>query len=205
MDGYARTLLSKWGALLPAEAVHCLERIQRAASRLDLLVRDVLAYSRLGQDEVQLQPLALDELLEDMLEQHPEFETAAAINIRKPLLRVMGHPALLTQCLSNLVANGLKFVAPGVSPQLSVASEPTGGKIRISVSDNGIGIAPEHRDRVFRIFSRVHSEKVYPGTGIGLAIVKKAVARMGGELGFESQPGKGSTFWFTLASASGND
>jgi signal transduction histidine kinase len=78
------------------------------------------------------------------------------------------------------------------------------GSIRVSITDNGIGIHPEHHDRIFQIFGRIHPEKRYPGTGIGLAIVKKAVARMNGESGFESELGKGSRFWFTLPNGNGN-
>jgi signal transduction histidine kinase len=97
-----------------------------------------------------------------------------------------------------LISNALKFVAPGVTPQVRLRTEKLGAKVRVWVIDNGIGIHADHRDRVFQIFGRVYPEKRYPGTGIGLAIVKKAVARMGGESGFESELGQGSRFWFTL-------
>ena len=115
-----------------------------------------------------------------------------------------GDPIRLTQSLGNLIENALKFIAPGTTPQVRICSELIRGKVRVTVADNGVGIEPEHHNRIFQIFGRVYSEKQYPGTGIGLAIVKKAVARMGGEAGFESEFGKGSRFWFTLPYANGN-
>ena len=114
---------------------------------------------------------------------------------------VLGHEAFVNQCLSNLIDNALKFVPAGVTPQLRICSEATEQNIKICVIDNGIGIDPCHSDRIFRIFGRIHSDKTFPGTGIGLAIVSKAVARMGGTVGFTSEPGKGSTFWISLKNA----
>src|SRR5262249_9578126 len=120
------------------------------------------------------------------------------------------------QALSNLMSNALKFMPPGRKPRVRVWTEelrPDGdltqsrnGKlapwVRIWVEDNGIGIAPEDQRRVFRIFERVHSAHRYEGTGIGLAIVQKAVERMGGRIGVQSNPGEGSRFWIELRGAS---
>src|SRR4029079_16711363 len=109
--------------------------------------------------------------------------------------------ACVTQCITNLLDNALKFVAPGTVPHVRIRSELTAGKVRLWGSDNGVGIQPEHAGRIFQIFGRVYPEKHYEGTGIGLAIVKKAMARMGCETGFVSEFGKGSHFWITLAAA----
>jgi signal transduction histidine kinase len=123
------------------------------------------------------------------------------IDVRAPLLAVCGHPAFLTQCVSNLLGNALKFVTPGVAPSIQIWTEPAGDNVRLLVRDNGIGIAPEHRDRIFQIFGRVHNDKLYEGTGIGLAVVQRAVDRMGGTIDFDSEPGRGSTFWIELPAA----
>jgi signal transduction histidine kinase len=205
MQGYSKALLQDYGPKLEPEAVQSLERIQRAANRLDLLIRDVLAYSRIAKSDIHLKPVALGPLLQDIIAQQPEIENSLrAITICQPLHTVMGHEAYLTQCFSNLIENALKFVQPGVAPQVRIHSETREDRIRICVTDRGIGISREHHHRIFQIFGRIHPEKHFPGTGIGLAIVKKAVARMRGESGFESEPGKGSCFWFTLPKANGD-
>ena len=114
------------------------------------------------------------------------------------MLKVLGHEALATQCLSNLLDNAVKFVAPGVHPQVRVWTEPRANRVRVWVEDNGIGVSKEYHERIFRMFERLHANERYPGTGIGLAIVRKAVERMGGQAGVESEPGKGSRFWLDL-------
>ena len=120
--------------------------------------------------------------------------------IEGKLPSVLGNTAGLTQCLSNLLGNAVKFVAPGVHPEVRVRAERLpGGQIpcvRLSVQDNGIGIPAEAHQKVFEIFLRLSTK--YDGTGIGLAIVKKAVERMGGKVGLQSAPGSGSTFWLDL-------
>jgi signal transduction histidine kinase len=101
--------------------------------------------------------------------------------------------------VANLIGNAIKFVPAGTRPQLRVWSEPREeGRVRLWVEDNGIGIAPEHQDKVFAIFERIHPTERYPGTGIGLAIVMRALERMGGACGVESEPGRGSRFWLEL-------
>ncbi|HWI56342.1 MAG TPA: ATP-binding protein, partial [Bacillota bacterium] len=111
------------------------------------------------------------------------------------------NPTLLTQVITNLLSNALKFVARGVRPRVEVAIKEAGRQVRVEVRDNGIGIAPEYQEKVFRMFERLHTTAEYPGTGIGLAIVQKAMLRMGGKLGLESTPGQGSCFWIELARA----
>ena len=113
----------------------------------------------------------------------------------------MGHGASLTQCISNLLENAVKFVAPGVKPQLRVYAEPVDHKMRLWFEDNGIGIDKAGQTKLFEMFQRVHGNHQYEGTGIGLAIVRKAVDRMNGEVGVESEVGKGSRFWLQLRKA----
>ena len=118
--------------------------------------------------------------------------------MKKPLPTVAAHPATLGQVVANLIANALKFAAPGVSPMIDIWAEQRDANVRLWVEDNGIGIEPEYQERIFQVFERLHGVESYPGTGIGLAIVRKGVERMGGTAGVESVPGQGSRFWVTL-------
>jgi signal transduction histidine kinase len=115
----------------------------------------------------------------------------------------MGHEPTLAQIFVNLISNAIKFQQPGVPPQVKItALHSLEGMVRISVIDNGIGIQPDHLARLFKVFERLHGIEQYPGTGIGLAIVKRGSERMGGRCGVESKPGVGSTFWVELPQAS---
>ena len=168
------------------------------------MTQEVLSYSQLARADINLQPIDLDKLVRDVVEQYPQLGgdgREGKIIIRSPLLPVLGHEGFLTQALANLLTNACKFVAPGTTPQVIVRTEAMGEGVRLWVEDNGIGIAPEHHDRLFKMFGRIHPDDKYEGTGIGLAIVKKAAERMGGTVGFESEPGKGSRFWVQLRKA----
>lgn len=105
----------------------------------------------------------------------------------------------MAQCISNLLNNAVKFVAPDAIPHVKVSTEPLNSDVRIYIQDNGIGIAAENQKRIFEMFERLNT--VYEGTGFGLAIVRKAVQRMGGQLGLESELGQGSKFWIQLPRA----
>jgi signal transduction histidine kinase len=125
------------------------------------------------------------------------------VTVQAPPLFVRAHPATLEHALSNLIGNALKFVREGVPPEVLIRAEAQRGRVRIEVADNGIGIAREYQDRIFRVFERLHSEGEYPGTGIGLAIVKKGIERMDGQAGLESVLGQGSRFWIELPEDAG--
>lgn len=126
----------------------------------------------------------------------------AAIHI-EPLPSVVGHEPSITQVFSNLLGNAVKFVHPGEQPQVRLRSERRGENVRIWIEDSGIGIPPEYQHRLFNMFERVHANLPYEGTGVGLAIVRKAMERMNGAYGIESQGGNGSRFWIELKAAEG--
>ena len=123
------------------------------------------------------------------------------MTVDSPLPVVIGHDATLAQAVTNLVGNALKFVPPGKKPMVHISAERRDRYTRLWVTDNGLGIAPDQHEMIFRVFERLHRREDYPGTGIGLAIVRKGLERMGGRSGVESAPGSGSRFWIELQSA----
>lgn len=175
------------------------KRIARAAGVMDTLVTDLLTYGRIACSELRLTPVevlpawaaALAQFQDDINERGARIETAA------PLPAVRAHRGMLIQVLVNLLGNALKFVPPERTPQLTFRAEERGEKMRLWLEDNGIGIAPHHQDRIFRVFERLNARE-YGGTGIGLSIVAKGVERMGGSVGVISAEGEGSHFWIEL-------
>jgi K+-sensing histidine kinase KdpD len=203
MDGFSTILTREYAPRLDEDGQYILKQIIDSAGRMDLLIHGLLAYGRLGHAEFPVSPVALKPLIGRVIEQMNDEIVAkqAEIQLAADWPTVMANQALLETVLSNYIKNGLKFVAAGTTPKLKLWPEARANRVRIWVEDNGIGIAPEWLNRVFRIFERVHPYKEYPGTGMGLAIAAKAVERMRGEVGVESTPGKGSRFWFELPSA----
>ena len=202
MQGYSDALLEEYNGKLGAPAVEYLTRIRRSASRMDLLIQDVLAYSRVAKGAIELKEVNVEAVIRDVIQNYPALQPDKAhISVISPILAVLGHDAYLTQIVSNLLSNAAKFVEPGKKPRVAVRSRAEGEMVRIEFTDEGIGIAAWHQKQIFQIFGRVYSEKKYEGTGIGLAIAKKAAERMGGALGVESEPGKGSTFFVLLKGA----
>jgi signal transduction histidine kinase len=166
---------------------------------MDQLIQDVLAFARLSRQEITLEPIDVDTLLREIVQERPELQLARAdIRIESPLRKMYGHPASLTQCVTNLLDNAVKFVAPGVRPRVRVYSEAYDSRVRLCFEDNGIGIEKAAQRRLFEMFQRMHTGSEYEGTGIGLAIVRKSAERMGGEVGLESEVGRGSRFWVDL-------
>jgi signal transduction histidine kinase len=200
MQSYAHILVDECSGKLNETEVNYLQQIMRSAVRLDSLIRDVLSYTKILHTRQTIKRVDLDRLLRDIIETYPnELPIKPEIEIKGVLPAVLGNEALLTQCMSNLLSNGAKFVAAGVTPNLVIWAEERGQSwIRVWFKDNGLGIAPENHERVFRMFERIYPSTEYEGTGIGLTIVRKAIERMDGNLGFASELGKGSSFWIEL-------
>lgn len=208
MQGFADLIEEEQGRDLPALSLEYINRIKTAASRLDQLITDSLNFSKTVRQELPTEPVDLNELLPGLVETYPNLQPdKAEIKIANRLPTVLGNQAALTQCFSNLLGNAVKFTKPGTKAAIRVwsepalqAGEPNGARptARIWVEDKGIGIRADSLERIFGMFQR--AAKGYEGTGIGLAIVRKVVERMGGRVGVESQLGEGSRFWVELPS-----
>jgi signal transduction histidine kinase len=205
MHGYADALAEDHAPNLPEEGRRFTQRIMAAAARMEALIQDILTYSRLSREEVRLRPVSLEDAVDRVLgHARPRIEeTGAEVALERPLGIVSAHPATLEQVLDNLIANALKFVAPGEPPRIRIRAENLEERVRLWVEDSGIGIDPAHRDRIFEPFQRLHGIETYPGTGIGLAIVRRSLERMDGRCGVAPQEGPGSRFWIELRSADG--
>jgi PAS domain S-box-containing protein len=200
MQSFAQYLVDEYGSKLDNRGINYLHQIMRSAVRLDRLIQDVLSYTRILHAKLPMEQVNLDRLVRDIIDTFPNGQPIKPeIQIQGTLPTVMGNEALLAQCVSNLLSNGAKFISTGTTPRLEVSAEAIGeASIRVRFKDNGIGIAPENHDRIFRLFERIHPTTSYEGTGIGLTIVRKAAERMGALVGFDSEPGKGSNFWIQL-------
>jgi signal transduction histidine kinase len=201
--GFAEILQEDCGPKIDDRARSHLDRIIRSAGEMDNLIKDLLEYSRVSRDRIEVQPVQLNGLFSELETQlEPEIhDKHATLSIQSPLPAVMAHELTLRQVFANLLANALKFVNPAQHPEVRVYSEPAiDGHVRIWVEDKGVGIDPKHFDRIFGVFEQLDPE-TYGGTGIGLAIVRRAVERMGGHVGVESQPEKGSRFYVELRKA----
>ena len=197
ITGFAEALKEDYGQNLDSTAHEYLQQVLDGAARMNRLVEDLLNYSRLSRVEIGLHPTKVADAVGKAAKQVDPAAGSVACEV-PPAAWVIAHEPTLVQLLYNLINNGLKFHSPDVEPRVVVRYAEHGGFGRISVTDNGIGIAPQHQDRVFKVFERLHGIEDYPGTGIGLAIVKRGAERMSGRVGLESELGKGSTFWIEL-------
>jgi signal transduction histidine kinase len=170
---------------------------------MDALINDVLAYTRVLRQEIKLQRVDVEKLVRELISTYPELQSSEAdISIEGALPPVCANPASLSQCISNLLTNAVKFVAAGTRPRLKIRAESIGPVVRLWFEDNGLGIAQRDRERIFKMFERAGDPKAFEGTGMGLAIVHKAVERMGGAVGVEPAVGQqGSLFWIQLPKA----
>jgi len=200
MQSFAHYLMEEYGNKFDEQGVQYLQQIMRSSVRLDRLIQDVLSYTRIVHAKLPIVPVDLDRLVRDVVEIFPNGRPIKPeIHIKGALPQVMANEALLAQCVTNLLGNGAKFVSPGTTPRMEISAEAIDpDAIRVWFKDNGIGIAPENHDRIFNLFERIHPVAQYEGTGIGLTIVRKAVVRMGAQIGFDSELGKGSNFWIQL-------
>ncbi|MFE4105822.1 PAS domain-containing sensor histidine kinase [Almyronema epifaneia] len=200
IEGLARIFQEDYGDRLDEAGHEYTQMLIDSAAQMDGLIRDLLSYSRLGRRDIQLSAVDLGVLIPQVWrELGVTFnEPQPQITLDESLPVVLAQRTVLRQVIANLLTNAVKFVEPGTIPTLHIWAENQDGWVQVWVEDNGVGIAPRHQERIFRPFERLFGIEQYPGTGIGLAIVQRGIARMGGQVGVESTLEQGSRFWFRL-------
>jgi PAS domain S-box-containing protein len=201
--GFAAALLEDFGHVLGEAGREYVQRIFSAAKRLEALVNDLLAYASVSREKVPLGTVDLQKIAGQARRDLSEVLSSPGVTLDTSGVqgKVRAHESSLQLVVNNLVSNALKFTRPGEPAHARLWTERQGDSVRLWVEDRGIGIAPRYHSKLFGVFQRLHSAEQYPGTGIGLALVKKGVERMGGDVGLESEAGKGSRFWVELKAA----
>ncbi len=230
--GYCEILLEDYSGEFPEKAREYIERMKRAAEGMDLLTRDLLQFSRISRQQITSEPVGLRSVIGEIVSHSPGLQAPGVLTVRSPIHDVVGNRTMVQQCLSNLLDNALKFVEPTETPRIIVWSElrdagtagttsagaapvtpatpaeneetTTPAHVRVFVEDSGIGVPPDHHKRIFGIFERLQGPRKYEGTGIGLAIVARAVQRMHGTCGVECKRDAGSRFWIELPAVPGS-
>ena len=200
--GCVQLLQQRYRDQLDGRAHQLIAHAVAGATRMHTLIQDLLAYSQVGTSGASLQPTACAAVLKDVLaDLEVSIQESGAVVTAAPLPTVWADPAQLRQVFQNLIGNALKFRGEE-PPRIHIGVERQGGEWVLAVGDNGIGIDPQYFERIFQAFQRLHNQRKYAGSGIGLAICKKIVERHGGRIWVTSEPGKGSTFSFTIADRS---
>lgn len=201
--GFTSLCIRRYGDSLPPEARELLEGAMGGARRMQAFIRDLLAYSQAG-TELANDVVDLDGAMHSVLAGLRAAISGSGAEISvDPLPPAMGDRRAIERVLQNLLSNAIKFQAGGARPRIRVRGAVDGGRCRIAVEDNGIGVPAGQNDRIFKMFQSAHSREEFPGTGIGLAICAKLVERMGGRIEVSSEVGEGSTFTVDLAAAEG--
>jgi PAS domain S-box-containing protein len=200
IDGYSRILLEDYRERLDEDGRKVLANVRRSVAQMHALIDDMLAYSRMERCRLEIRPVELAALVRAAVAGMPAAAGAGGgrIEQRVPPLQVRVDPDGLMLVLRNLIENGLKFSRGRADALVSIGAESCDGCVRLWVRDNGVGFDMQYHDRIFEMFRRLHRGDEYPGTGIGLALVKKAVQRMGGRVWAHSAPGQGATFFVEL-------
>ncbi len=200
MQGFAHALIRQSSDSLDDQSKDYAGRIISSGESLEALINDLLQYSRLAFEELELQVVELSDVVKEARAQvlADLEERAAVVKVDSRLPQAVGNHRTLVQVVSNLLSNASKFVPRDRTPEIVVSGERVDGWVRLSISDNGVGIPPDQQERIFRTFERGRENQDRQGTGIGLAIVRKGMERVGGTVSLESRPGEGTTFHLKL-------
>ena len=200
IGGFSQILLEDHRERLGEEARQLLDRIVRNVNHMHQLIGDLLAYSRMERHPPEIQSLDLPGLINRLMRDQDELFAESGIHLETqlPPLRVRADREGLTVALRNLLENACKFSRNSPAPRIELGARPRDDHVELWIRDNGIGFDMREHDRIFTLFQRLQRSDEYPGTGIGLALVKKAMQRMGGQVWAESSPGDGATFYLAL-------
>jgi len=198
IGSFTQLLARRYGGQLNATADEFISYIVDGVSRMQALINDLLAYSQVGTRDATFQPSGCEAVIEQALANlKPSIDETGAVITHSPLPSLWADGTQLVQLFQNLIGNAIKYRGEA-PPRIHLAAERQGEEWVFSIRDNGIGFDPKHAERIFTIFQRLHDRDEYPGTGIGLAICKKIVEHHAGRIWAESEPGRGSGFFFTI-------
>lgn len=203
LHGLTQALVEDYGDRLDDTGRDYARTVVESAVQMERLIEDLLEYSRLSRADLPRDRVEFRDVVDRVLARLAPLIAvrSASVSVDGPLPAVTGHVGTLEQVITNLVTNAVTFVAAERRPMVRVHGDEDDTVVRVTVEDNGIGIAPEHQERVFKIFERLHGVERYPGTGVGLALVRRGIERLGGRVGVESEVGRGSRFWVELPKA----
>ncbi|MGE0683209.1 MAG: PAS domain S-box protein [Candidatus Binatia bacterium] len=203
VSGFAEIIARRHRAALNEEGQHYIDNIVEASARMSRLIDDLLVYSRVGRRAISLKPIPLQEVFLQVTKDLAQriAATGAQLTIPHTLPHVLGDLTLLSQIFTNLVGNALLYHKPTEPPRITVSCQPHNGRIVVCIMDEGIGIPVEYQEKIFNMFQRLHSNDTYPGTGIGLAIVKKSTELLGGRVWVQSAVDRGSAFYVEMRAA----
>jgi len=202
--GYLQIFAEDHGPAMDPRARECMEKVHQGAQKLSEMIEELLRLSRLGRQQMSVQPILLDTLVHEVV--HGLENDASGRQIEwhiDALPTVQGDPPMIRQLFTNLVANAIKFTRPRSQAVISIGTEQADGAPAFFVRDNGVGFDQKYADKLFTIFQRLHPREDFEGRGAGLASAQRIVARHGGRMWAESEVDKGATFYFTLNAAPG--
>jgi len=198
VGSYSQMLQEDYAPALDDNARRLLGNIQKSADRMGTLIDDLLSLSRLGKKEMRIGRLDMADAVARVLEECREQDSYRAEVVIHPLPAVRADQALVHHALTNLIGNALKYSAKNEHPRIEISAGVDGGEAVFCIADNGVGFDMKYVHKLFGVFQRLHSEREFEGTGVGLATVKRIIDRHGGRIWAEGQVGRGAKFYFTL-------
>lgn len=199
LNSYAEILAEDYGTLLDEDGHKYLTFITSGAGRIQKMIQDILTFSRVGREEIRVERVDCNDVAGEVLVEFESMISKKGARVTCSNLPVLDiNPTLIRVLFQNLIGNALKFQDGSKPPEISIVAEQQDGLWQFIVQDNGIGIDPVFQDKIFNIFQRFHRKEDYPGTGIGLSTCRKFIQLCGGDIGFESTPGLGTNFFFTV-------